>query len=158
MTEFRGDLYPLRDPCVECGGDTGRITTKNGQDCVCCLCGRHQYNAPKTETGRKVRTVAGVHAGIKPKQRARILGRATGRCEMCGSRTNLHVGHILSVDSGLKLGMTESQLNDDENLAAMCETCNLGVGKEPVSARLLMAIVLERLTEDTPNQVVEVSE
>ncbi len=144
-TEFRGDLHPLRTPCSECGADMGRVTTSNGQDCVYCLCGKYQYNAPKMETGRKPRTVAGVHAGITATQRARIITRATGRCEMCGSRENLHVGHILSVDTGLKLGMTELQLNDDENLSAMCEACNLGVGKEPVSARLLMAIVLARL-------------
>jgi len=105
----------------------------------------YQYNAPKIETGREVRSVESVHKAIKPKLRAAILMRAIGRCELCGSKTNLHVGHLLSVDAGLKLGMSEAELNDSENLSAMCEACNLGIGKEPVPARVLMAQVLSRI-------------
>jgi 5-methylcytosine-specific restriction endonuclease McrA len=136
----------MRRPCPICAETAGRIETRNGQDCVYCLgCDRHQYNAPKTETGRAVRTVTTVHNGIKPKQRARVLERDNGRCCLCGSRDNLHVGHLLSVDDGLKQGMTEVDLNNDENLAAMCSECNLGLSSKPVSLRLLMSVLTARL-------------
>ena len=145
MTDYRGDRHKLRKPCTGCGGTAGRITTRNSQDCVYCVCGRYQYNAPKVETGRKVRTVSTVHDAIKPKLRAKILMRANGRCEMCGRRENLHVGHLLSVEAGLRFDLTEDQLNHPENLAAMCDACNLGIGKEPVPARFLIALVLARI-------------
>ena len=139
--------HDLRKPCSKCGSATGRIATKAGQDCVYCLqCGRFQYNAPRTETGRTTRSVTTVHSAIKARQRARIIMRATGRCELCGSQKNLHVGHLLSVEAGLKLGLTEVELNDDENLAAMCERCNLGIGKIPVPARLLAALIMSRVS------------
>lgn len=140
--------YHLRKPCPRCSGLTGRIETRGGQDCVFCTgCGKFQYNAPKTETGRKPRSVSTVHEAIKPKQRTRILVRAHGKCELCGSRGDLHVGHIISVDSGLKQGMAEAQLNDDENLLAMCPECNLGLGSEPLPMWLLMGILRARLDE-----------
>lgn len=138
--------HNLRKSCFKCGSATGRIVTRNGQDCVYCTqCDQYQYNAPKTETGRTTRSVTTVHSAIKARQRARIITRATGRCELCGARGILHVGHLLSVDSGLRLGLTEVELNSDENLSAMCEECNLGLGRIPVPARLLAALVMSRL-------------
>ena len=110
----------------------------------CIGCGRFLYNAPKTETGEAQRSVTTVHNGIKPKQRARIILRALGRCELCGSTKNLHIGHLLSVTDGLALGLTEAQLNDDANLSAMCEECNLGIGKDSVTARLYAALLNRR--------------
>ena len=141
--------YTMRKPCVACGSEDGRIEQRNGQDCVYCLtCGRFQYNAPKTETGRAPRTVETVHNGVKPKQRARILLRANGRCDLCGkggSEANIHVGHIISVESGLAGGLTEAHLNDDENLCALCDECNLGVGAEPMPLRFAIRVLLDRL-------------
>jgi hypothetical protein len=136
--------HPLRRPC-QCGATEGTINTRNGQDCVfCAACGKYQYNAPKTETGRKPRTVANVHTGISASQRTRILTRATGRCELCGAGGNLHVGHLLSVEVGLKHGLADTEINADENLAALCDTCNLGMGKEVVPLRLAIAMILAR--------------
>jgi len=144
-------MMEMRKPCGRCGNAAGHIETRNGQDCVFCSeCDQYQYNAPKTETGRKQRTITTVHNGIKPKQRARILLRATGRCELCGGANNLHVGHLVSVDAGLKLDMTEAQLNDDENLCCLCDECNLGISSEPVPLRLAVAMVLSRLAEKLP--------
>src|SRR3990167_2871092 len=139
----------MREPCKACGCHDGRIDPKNGQNVVRCReCGRHCYNAPKVETGEVPRSATTVHNGIKPKQRARILERATGRCELCGNpgaKVPLHVGHLLSVESGLTHGYDEQVLNNDENLAAMCEECNLGLGGQTVSVRLIYAILLRRV-------------
>lgn len=139
--------YAMRQPCkYGCDTTDGWMETRNGQDCVfCSRCNRLQYNAPKNETGREVRTVTKVHNGIKPKQRARVLDRDNGRCVLCGSHDNLHVGHLLSVNEGLKQGLTQEQINDDENLAAMCDECNLGLADRPVSIRLLVAVLTARL-------------
>ncbi len=142
--------HSLRAPC-KCGGTSGKIETKGGQDCVYCLaCGKFQYNAPRVETGRAQRTVTTVHNGIKPNQRSRVLNRASGRCEICGYKPDgtertLHVGHLLSVKDGMAQGMTEAELNNDENLAAMCDECNLGLGDETVPARLVVGIIRARV-------------
>lgn len=145
--------HPLRSPCTYCGGSDGRIITVNGQDTVRCAdCDRYQYNAPKTETGRKPRTVQTVHDGITAKLRARVLLRENGQCAICGSRHNLHVGHMLSVADGLTEGLTEAVLNSMDNLAAMCAACNLGMGDEPVPLRLAVAIVRRRAARRTANE------
>lgn len=141
-------IFKMRAPCkYGCQGGDGYIETKNGQDCVKCNeCGRHQYNAPKTETGREARTVSTVHEAINPKMRYRVLERATGKCELCGKTDcNLHVGHLVSVDVGMREGMTDAEINSDENLCSMCDECNLGAGKTPIPLRLAIAMVLARL-------------
>lgn len=138
--------FEMRKPCPECSGTTGRIVERNGQDTVRCTgCSRFQYNAPRVETGREQRSVTTVHEAIRPKQRARILSRASARCEVCGARGNLHVGHIVSVVVGLNFGLTEAELNDDENLMCLCEECNLGQGKEPMPLRLAIVVLRARI-------------
>lgn len=146
-------IIPLREPkspperahTDRCPGRQGRIEERGAQDTVrCTVCDAYLYNAPRVETGREVRSVSTVHNGIKPKQRSRVIERATGRCELCGARGDLHVGHLLSVKAGLEQGLTETELNDDSNLAAMCEECNLGIGKNPVPLRLVIALVMAR--------------
>lgn len=142
-------MITMRAQC-KCGSSRGYIETRNGQDCVFCWeCRRWQYNAPKVETGRAVRTVSTVHAAISPKLRASILMRATGRCELCGASPTaehpLHVGHLIAVKHALSQGLTDLEINDPENMAAMCDECNLGVGCDVVPLRLAVAIVLARL-------------
>jgi 5-methylcytosine-specific restriction endonuclease McrA len=137
----------MRAPCVDCGGIAGEVRGVNGQDTVRCAgCGRFAYNAPRVETGKRQRSVSTVHAAIKPKQRMRILERAGAKCEVCGARSNLHVGHILSVSAGLTYGLDESLLNDDENLLCLCEECNLGQGAEPMSLPLAIAVLRARVS------------
>jgi hypothetical protein len=139
----------MRKPCRECDCQVGVIEVRNGQDCVFCgRCRTFQYNAPKSETGREPRTVTRVHNGVKPKQRSRILERATNHCEICGARQDLHVGHLISVARGMEMGLTEADLNSDENLAAMCSECNLGIGDQPVPLRLAIAMVMARVRKD----------
>jgi ribosomal protein S14 len=136
--------FTLRSPCPRCGSSRGLIKETGAQDCVYCFdCGTFCYNAPRAETGKPVRHVR-TRAGIKPKQRARIIMRANTRCELCGSSKDLHVGHLLSVDAARHEGMTEAEINSDDNLAAMCDACNLGVGNEPVPLRLAIAIAMAR--------------
>ena len=141
--------HPLRRNCQKCGCGFGRMETKSGQDCIYCRdCGTFQYNAPKAETGRAVRTVAGIHAGITAAKRARVMERACGRCEMCGAfgeGITFHTAHFLSVADGLGLfGLTEFELNDEENLFAACETCNLGQGRHSVPPRFYAFLLLRR--------------
>lgn len=151
------DNFAMRKPCPGCSAPNGRIIEVNGQDTVRCLsCDRHCYNAPRTETGRAQRSVTTVHAAIKPKQRARIIMRDGARCMWCrADDRNLHVGHIISVDAGVRFGLTDAEVNDDENLVAQCEECNLGLGSEPMSLRVAIAVLRARIswrnrTETTP--------
>jgi hypothetical protein len=60
----------------------------------------------------------------------------------------LHVGHLLSVEKGLAQGLTERELNHDENLAAMCEECNLSLGNEPVRLAICFALLKARLRNE----------
>jgi 5-methylcytosine-specific restriction endonuclease McrA len=138
----------MREPCKGCGESIGVVVEVNGQDTVrCAECNRYAgYNAPRTETGRRPRSVSTVHAAIRPKQRSRILERAHARCEVCGARGDLHVGHILSVSLGLQYGVPDRELNDDENLIALCPECNLGQGAAPMSLGLAVAILRARIT------------
>lgn len=134
--------YAMRSACPKCGALTGKLERRGAQNCVFCECGAFQYNAPRVETGDAVRTVTTVHNGIKPKQRARILLRDGRACVLCHARNRpLHVGHLLSVEAGLSVDLTEAELNDDSNLAAMCDECNLGLGKEPIPLRIYAGIL-----------------
>ena len=142
----------LRTIC-RCGSQTGTIETKSGQDCVYCdECGTWQYNAPKTETGREVRSVSTTHEAIKPKQRSRIIDRANIRCERCGkpaaaSQTGLHVGHVISVVDGHKHGLSDDVINSDDNLIAECDECNLGHGSGSLPMRFYVALLMSRMSE-----------
>ena len=140
---------PMRSPCRNCGGTVGAIETRGGQDCVFCdQCGSWNYNAPRVETGRKQRTIATVHEAITPRIRALVLMRASGHCEICGASPTpehpLHVGHMLSVKRGMEQGLNETELNSLENLAALCDGCNLGIADTPVPLRLVIGIVMAR--------------
>lgn len=138
-------LIDMREPCKACGDRRGVLLERNGQDTVRCLaCDRFAYNAPRVETGRAVRSVSTVHAAIRPKQRARIIQRAGGKCEQCGVRERLHVGHIVGVAIGLELGVEESLLNGDDNLLCQCDECNLGQGAEPMPLFLAVTIIRAR--------------
>lgn len=163
--------FTMREPCMakrldkpkvdgrvqSCGCEIGHIDTRNGQDCVWCSeCGSYCYNAPKTETGRSVRSASTVHKAIKPKVRAKTLFRANGQCELCGKHGDgvaLHVGHVISVNIGLSNGLTEIELNDQENLVALCDECNLGIGDEPMPLRFLVRVLKARLKYMEPSRV-----
>lgn len=142
----------LRQPCRHCqapAGTDSHTENRGGQDVVLCgSCGKPAgYNAPKTETGRAVRTVTTVHNGVKPAQRSRIILRDGARCRLCGksaTQATLHVGHLLSVKDGMRLELSDEQINSDENLAAMCDECNLGLGEQTVPLWLMIVVLKAR--------------
>jgi len=61
--------------------------------------------------------------GINARVRSAILGRAHGRCQMCG-RTIADYGIVLVVDHQIPRDWGGS--NEEENLWAICEKCYLG--------------------------------
>jgi 5-methylcytosine-specific restriction endonuclease McrA len=86
------------------------------------------------------RSVETVRRGLKPSQQARILER-DGRCLLSGRTADdvpLTVAHLISVKDGLDAGLTDAEINDDANLAAMCESCNLGLGGRSVAPTTLI--------------------
>lgn len=141
----------MRKPCDKCGHTEGSITETNAQDVVRCLaCNKYQYNAPRTETGRAVRTVSTTHEAIKPKQRARIIERDCGHCVACGAVNNLHIGHVVSVKDGHALSLSDEDINSDDNLVTLCAECNLGWGDRSMRANLYVAILIRRQRMVTP--------
>jgi 5-methylcytosine-specific restriction endonuclease McrA len=147
------ERFTMRKPC-RCGSDFGKLAEVNGQDTVRCVaCNAFAYNAPRTETGRAVRTVTTVHKAIKPKLRARILERDGHRCVLCkADNVRLHVGHVVSVDAGFATGLTDAEINDEENLIAQCEECNLGQGSQPIPLRVAIAILKARISWRTKHE------
>lgn len=61
--------------------------------------------------------------GVNWRQRSAALGRAHGRCQMCGRTVTEH-GVVLVVDH--KIPRDWGGSNEDENLWAICEECNAG--------------------------------
>ncbi|GMU51014.1 MAG: hypothetical protein AMXMBFR33_01600 [Candidatus Xenobia bacterium] len=146
------DTFTMRSPC--CSQDQGYIVTKSGQDCVyCVVCHKHQYNAPKHETGCGPRKVSKRDA-LKPSQRWPVIERAHGRCETCGKRPTdeegLDVGHILPVDWCERNGIPDEQRDHPDNLIAQCKECNLGQGKRALPPWLAEALLRARTEETTP--------
>ena len=146
--------HRARQPCPECGIDRAVIVPSGGQNSVRCQkCGRHLYNAPKTETGEAPRTVRTLRRGVKPRQQARILDRDNRRCVLCGSGEGaMALGHLLSVEDGVAVGATQQDLYCDANLATMCEACNLGLGGRSVTPRSYAVIVLALIRAERRRQ------
>jgi 5-methylcytosine-specific restriction endonuclease McrA len=133
------DFFDLRQPCRQCGDDKGYSVERGGQDVVyCASCRKAQlYNRPKSESGKATRPVT-TRAGLKPSHRYRILERCGHACVSCGATdVHLHVGHLLPVEAADRLGVPAQDVNDELNLVALCEECNLGQGKNPASWALI---------------------
>lgn len=149
------DPYKMRAPCRFCGCPNGTLKPSGGQDCVYCIgCGKHAYNAPRTETGKEKRSVTTVHEQIKPKMRIRVLERANFQCEFCGAHgvtVILHVDHLVPVKIALEDGWTDQQINHEDNLVAACEECNLGRGSVLLPLRNVISLYLRRQKEKKPD-------
>lgn len=117
--------HGLRSPC-KCGSWYGRIDTRGGQDCVFCAeCGGWQYNAPRLETGRDVRSLS-TRPGITPSQRFRVLDAHGHQCVSCGATGSLQLDHLISRDDAERAGCLDELIDSEWNLAPMCPECNSG--------------------------------
>jgi len=107
----------------------GFIAENNGQDVVrCSACNRYQYNAPRVETGRKVRTLAS-REGVPVGQRSRILDAHDHCCIACGRRPpdiRLELDHIIPRDVAAKFDILDDLIDSPANLAPLCAECNSG--------------------------------
>jgi 5-methylcytosine-specific restriction endonuclease McrA len=141
------NVFLMRGPCQRCRWERGYVTMVNGQAVVRCEhCNHHCYNQPRTESGNPQRSVRS--GATIPSKRYDIFSRDGWRCVICGrSKANdviLHIDHAVGVKAGLELGLTEEELNSDENLITLCEECNLGKGQKPIELRLLVAVMKRR--------------
>lgn len=137
--------YTPRDPCRFCGLSEAFLLEKNGQDTVTCACGRFLYNASRKETGREVRSVRS-RPNMKSGLRFSVLERFGFRCIACGRSPEdeviIQVGHLLSVTEGESLGVPEEIIESEDNLAAMCEECNYGLGRRSLGPDLMYYALL----------------
>lgn len=137
---------PEGKECPVCEGSDVVYTVKNGQAVAHCTgCGQSRGNIPKSELGlRPVRYREGNAWQVGPGQRARILQRDGRLCVMCRTgETDLVMGHLVSVAEGVRYGLTQVQLMDDVNIAAMCGPCNADLGSRSVSLRMIVALRAE---------------
>lgn len=130
-------ITSTKGPCPDCGStEAKRFPRVNGQARVLCArCDKWLYFASKVDTGELPRSVETVRRGLTPSQQARILERDQ-RCLLCGRTAEdvpLTVAHLISLKDGLAAGLTDAEIHDDANLAAMCESCNLGLGGRSVA-------------------------
>ena len=136
----------METECKHCGGPCEIRPNGPHMERVCKACDRHNGFAKKDPNDRRSATLRGT---IKPNQRSRIIQRAKTRCECCGrpaaaTGIGLHVGHVVSIDAGVKAGVSLEVLNSDENLIAECEECNLGHGRAPLAMAVFIAILMTR--------------
>ena len=68
-------------------------------------------------------------------------------CVMCGGRERLEVGHIISLRDGCALGLSNAVLFGDDNLAAMCASCNSGLSSKSIPAHRLLVLLALRAQE-----------
>lgn len=143
--------WKLNPACPHCSGVDGIIVKRGDQNTLfCASCQTYQgRNVPKAELGEPQRKVS-TRDGLKPSQRARVLESCGFRCQSCGASAAagaiLHVGHMLSVEDATNLRnqglpVTEDLLNDDLNLFAVCESCNLGQRGRSITLRLAYFIL-----------------
>jgi len=59
----------------------------------------------------------------------------------------MHIGHVVGVKIGQDLGLSDQQINCDENLMVQCAACNLGLATDVVPAWLLVSIVKYRASK-----------
>lgn len=138
MTDF---LIPeTRSACPLCYGRTAYITETGAQDVVRCIqCDAFLYNAPRHETGKAVRPVSDGRSTIKPAVRWRVLERFNHSCVGCGATdVILHIDHIIPLAAAAEYDFIDLELLEDEvNLTALCEVCNLGKSDSFPSIRLM---------------------
>lgn len=128
--------------CKKCGLE-GNEPDKD-RKVWCKRCG-HYWNASKVEAGEEPRTLKTTHEAITGAMRKEVLFRSNGKCEMCGRRDSLQVGHLVSVEAGHSYGLSDAEINHPENLCAMCEECNSNVRADIVPLRVALVMITDRI-------------
>jgi hypothetical protein len=83
---------------------------------------------------------------ISPSQRSRILSTYNSTCAMSNHNDRpLHVAHWISVGDGRRLGLSDAELFDDENLLVLCDECNSGQGDETLPLRFMAKVLRVRI-------------
>lgn len=138
-----------------CGSRTVNVQEKSGQHIGhCTACGTYVYSVPRHELGlgpRKPRSSS--METIDATQRARILIRDRGICQLCRTTEGpLHIGHLVSLSDWVsrygRVQALEQVIGSDDNLAVMCESCNLALGSTSVSPLLVAALHLKWLRDN----------
>lgn len=139
------DSFDMSKTCKHCGSSRGTPNMDGVHERVnCAKCGRYVYFRGKVESGRKKRSVSTVHDGLRTSTKAKVKLRSNGMCELCGksfSESPCHVSHVISVNAGLAHGLTETELNDAENLVALCEECNIGLSDTTLPVRFVARVL-----------------
>lgn len=120
----------------------------------CMVCSTFNGNLSKEDAGIKERTNTSVRHSIPERTKNLVRTRAGCKCELCGklaADSPLHISHLVSIYDGLRFGIPTSTLNSDENLAMMCEECNVDMGNETVPLRLAVTILAIRTRRTTRN-------
>lgn len=103
--------------------------TRSGQDVVRCIgCEAYQYNAPRIETGRAIRSLS-TRPNIKPSVRARIFEQFSYGCLVCGRgppEVDPELDHIIPREAAELAGMLDDLIDSEDNLAPLCAECNSG--------------------------------
>lgn len=138
-------------PCRVCARDiTNVLIRKAGPNnsAHCATCYGHVGSVSKAETGEPVRHVRS-RVDLKQGQRERILERDNGFCLMCGRRAQdgiiMHVGHMFSVVDCKRDGFGPEVYNDDANLFAQCEECNLEQGGKSLADQVILRLLVARI-------------
>jgi 5-methylcytosine-specific restriction endonuclease McrA len=136
-----------RQPCPNCNSTDALRSDKNGQATVRCRkCRKFLYNAPKVETGERPRTVQAVRPDVKPRVQQQVFERDAQACVLCHrDDVPLTIGHVVSVRDAEELGEVGPWLSSPENLVAMCEACNAGLGATSLLPTTYARIVLRLL-------------
>jgi hypothetical protein len=149
LTQGRAATVKIDPPCRHCGASVADVRP-SGQhlSAWCRSCDRFTHHVPRTSFGLASRPVSGTRPRIAASRRARILTRDNGRCVLCGRSAaegaQLTIGHLLSVRDGERLGAEQHLVWDDLNLAAMCDTCQLGLHDRSVPTVFALALLLLR--------------
>ena len=138
--------FPLRTSCKHCGSTAGYILPNNGQSVVrCSTCDTYQYNAPKHEQGLAPAPVRS--DSVKPSMRYAVMERAGFRCEFCGadgSGRAMHIGHLLSEKEIRANGLPLNFADDPDNLAWLCDACNLGMSEHSMTIHNALRFLIQR--------------
>ena len=64
-----------------------------------------------------------------------ILKKYGNKCNICGSKENLQIDHIISISDVAKGFMIFEDLNKEDNLQVLCKKCNMKKHHDKVRSR-----------------------